>query len=79
MGSKPRRPKVTLYAKPKRAPAWWPRKDGLPAWVVVTNTGLGWSLTGSRKDRISIDDVQDAQEIFEMFMERRFRFRAETS
>lgn len=30
-----------LYVRPARAPKWWPRVDGKPAWVAVLKGG-GW-------------------------------------
>jgi hypothetical protein len=33
-----------LYAKPGRAPSWWPRKCGRAAWVGVLRGGEGWTV-----------------------------------
>jgi 3'-phosphoadenosine 5'-phosphosulfate sulfotransferase len=78
MGAKPRIKKVLLFAKPKRAPAWWPRaEDGAAREVVVTDEGGGWSIVPSRKDRVRIADVDEIVDCFEMLQDRRFRFRVQ--
>ncbi len=76
MGMKRRPPKVFLFAKPKRAPKWWPRdENGKAREVVVVEEGCGWSTAGSRKNKIHAHEAKEIGEIFEMMFDRKFVFR----
>lgn len=69
--------KFFVLAKPLRAPKWWPRWNGRPAWVYVSATGDAWSL--DRGDPIPRRRVRGIQAVFEETMDRRFAFRTENA
>jgi len=70
--------KVRVYAKPKRAPKWWPRDDKKkPAWVGLFNNGIGWTV--GRGDLMFRREAHEVQKILEEDQGRRFDFRVEGS
>lgn len=54
--------KYRLYAKPQRAPKWWPREGGKVLWVGVLNGGIGWVVGDGHF--MTKDKVEEAERIF---------------
>lgn len=55
--------KQRLYAKPAKAPRWWPRDpDGRPRWVGILAGGIGWVVGDG--PLMTSKGVKEAREIF---------------
>lgn len=54
-----------LYAKPRRAPKWWPRNGRIVRWAGVMREGVGFVI-GQDGDRMTAAEVAQAKRLLDL-------------